>query len=108
MILLQLMAVPGGCKGRGDRRVLEMDRHKARHFLCQGIEDGDLLIDPPDVAPSTYGGGRAAGGKEPPEWDDVVLVLEKDGFPDPVYKGRRDYSLHFTCGALGRDCPWTT
>lgn len=100
----RLMAVVGGCKGRGDHRVLDMDdRSQARWTLCQVLEGDERHLDMTDEIKATpYGGSR---GTAPANWDVLEAALVQAGFRDPVCVGRRAESITIQAGNLGVDCP---
>lgn len=101
----RLLACVGGVKGGGDTRVLEVDDPAMVEWcVCQRLsgdevkldvkEETTAPIDPSNVKLEHY-----------EEWGVLREVLVQAGFVDPVYKGRRELSVSFTCSLLGVSCP---
>ncbi len=108
----RLLAVPGGCKGNGDHRVLELgDRGDARWCLCQWLEGDEQPLDLSSEITASMSESKGISGqlscvsKQPGDWPAVETALVRAGFRDPVYVGRRPGSLTVQAGNLGVDCP---
>lgn len=100
----RLLAVPGGCKGGGDTRKLNLIGYaRPEECLAQNlVGDERELVIPDEVKTVALFG--ASKQPPPPEWSTVKEVLEAHGFGDPVFKGTREQSLTFTCDCLGKEC----
>lgn len=111
------MGVPGGCKGGGDTRVLELqDRSHSEAAIIQNLADGDGVLDYPSMCSaantsrhsstvSTYHQAPTHGITiDDASWDRVTEVLHQHGFANPRYRGRREQSFTFQCDCLGGEC----
>lgn len=105
------MAVPGGCKGKGDSRVLELqDKTHPELAIIQNLtgKETPLTNFSLDAVKDAHAIDRVmfqGKGTPPPEWEEVEAILEAHGFGNPVYLGRRESSLTFQCDRKGLDCP---
>lgn len=101
------MAVPGGCKGRGDLRVLELqDRAHPELAIIQNLTGEEIPLTNFDVHAISLGAEKdRVMYPPPPEWDEVEAILNTSGFGNAVYLGRRESSLTFQCDCKGEDCP---
>lgn len=93
----------GSHKTKDDRRVLQLgEESTAEGCLCQNLRGDEQVLEFQEE-PSTS--GRSHGGSRPEEWQPVCDVLERAGFRDPVFVGRRAHSFTFTAANLSLDCP---
>lgn len=114
----QLFTVIGGRKKAGDDRVMQPQGLEPQgpfalgDFLAQNLEGCPQILEfdvthvPQPMA--VYANAPLTNvlrlKVSLPEWDVVASVLEAAGFTNPVYKGRRESSLTFSCDLLGGDC----
>lgn len=105
----QLFTLIGGRKKAGGENMMQplgltpQGPFSPLDFLAQHLDGSEQVLTfdaQPDVNTSL-----AVSDLHFPEWQLVVPVLEGAGFGSPVYKGRRDTSLTFTCNCLGKACP---
>lgn len=103
----QLFTVIGGRKKAGDDRVMQPQGVEPQgafalgDFLAQNLEGCPQILEF-DVTHVPQ--PMAVYANAPPEWDVVASVLETAGFTNPVYKGKRESSLTFSCDLLGGEC----
>lgn len=95
------MGIPGGCKGDGDYRILQLeDREHPGLCIIQNLANAKHTLKNFETQECPV----RALCTSPPEWDDVAACLHNAGFGSPIYCGRRDSSLTFTCDNLGMQC----
>lgn len=101
----QLLAVPGGCKGSQDHRVLELEDPAALpHCVVQNLLGDEVLLDMEEFSSDKTQLRQDVTAMQlskrsltSPAWDEVQPLLEQAGFKGLVYMGDRKHSLTFRC-----------
>lgn len=107
----QKLAVAGACKGNGDTRVLTplpQHAHRLKDFLSQVVsgQEQELEIPDSDASPSAGNTSRLLADHEVSAmWQRCKPLLERAGFLNPQYVGKRADSVHFKSDNRDEDHP---
>lgn len=101
----RLLACVGGIKGNGDDRVLQAAEPWMEEWsVCQRLVGTEINVDMTEEVTSRALPSRTTS-LPPGGWPTVGEALKQAGFVDPVYVGKRENSISFTCALLSVSCP---